>query len=160
MLRLWYLWFQHTAARRRLGINEKRGELLREFQHTAARRRLVSFNTETEKDLLVSTHSRPKAAGKAHNPTIVQWLFQHTAARRRLVSYDFCPNQILAVSTHSRPKAAGRFQRFVYRNKPVSTHSRPKAAGKMNKIVVQEDVVSTHSRPKAAGNALAGLFNR
>ena len=54
--------FQHTAARRRLGINEKRGELLREFQHTAARRRL-----DTPHIFLRHT----------------VW-FQHTAARRRL----------------------------------------------------------------------------
>ena len=55
------------------------------FQHTAARRRLAAaFNLVADK-LKVSTHSRPKAAGKCrtygrHAPT---------------------------VSTHSRPKAAG-----------------------------------------------------
>ena len=77
--------FQHTAARRRLGliftIVGGRGK----FQHTAARRRLAKnpqtitnhmrFNTQPPEggwkslkariiQLIVSTHSRPKAAGK------------------------------------------------------------------------------------------------
>ena len=77
--------FQHTAARRRLGQNgrDRTGRLL--FQHTAARRRLGicskrkrpfnSFNTQPPEGgwmgrvlchvfaQIVSTHSRPKAAG-------------------------------------------------------------------------------------------------
>ena len=59
-------------------------------------------------DSVVSTHSRPKAAGlKMKMFAKVQGLFQHTAARRRLVissRYRFSKS---AVSTHSRPKAAG-----------------------------------------------------
>ena len=99
--------FQHTAARRRLGLAD--GDLIEvteAFQHTAARRRLghtadtfaqlVGFNTQppeggwmsasTELDrYIVSTHSRPKAAGTAPAHPIQCWpLFQHTAARRRL----------------------------------------------------------------------------
>ena len=57
---------------------------------------------------IVSTHSRPKAAGK---------VIQEEAGWR-------------VVSTHSRPKAAGTFiltGRFNIGR--VSTHSRPKAAG-------------------------------
>ena len=56
---------------------------------------------------LVSTHSRPKAAGvpKFKNPFTV------------------------VVSTHSRPKAAGNSRSQGYVVYPVSTHSRPKAAG-------------------------------
>ena len=34
------------------------------FQHTAARRRLVKSTHEAIIELLVSTHSRPKAAGR------------------------------------------------------------------------------------------------
>ena len=58
---------------------------------------------------MVSTHSRPKAAGKG------------LAARQSL----------LGVSTHSRPKAAGWkvCNTFFFEN--VSTHSRPKAAGRL-----------------------------
>ena len=55
------------------------------FQHTAARRRLGGYLTAAYPICQVSTHSRPKAAGR-HIAHIV------SAA---------------AVSTHSRPKAAG-----------------------------------------------------
>ena len=56
---------------------------------------------------LVSTHSRPKAAGKPRITMTLDEQFQHTAARRRLV---FILNRAIPcdiVSTHSRPKAAG-----------------------------------------------------
>ena len=53
------------------------------FQHTAARRRLgIAADTVTEPG--VSTHSRPKAAEYWYAPTLPATLFQHTAARRRL----------------------------------------------------------------------------
>ena len=54
--------FQHTAARRRLGVTRKTQNIELSFQHTAARRRLAR-----QARLLVRT-----------------WQFQHTAARRRL----------------------------------------------------------------------------
>ena len=100
---------------------------------------------------LVSTHSRPKAAGKLCK----DWLFN------------------LYVSTHSRPKAAGHQMRRVENHQLVSTHSRPKAAGwaiaapaallwfqltaarrRLALFFLREQAaktVSTHSRPKAAG---------
>ena len=100
---------------------------------------------------LVSTHSRPKAAGKLCK----DWLFN------------------LYVSTHSRPKAAGHPMRRVENHQLVSTHSRPKAAGwaiaapaallwfqltaarrRLALFFLREQAaktVSTHSRPKAAG---------
>ena len=55
--------FQHTAARRRLaaGIHYCNGAL--QFQHTAARRRLVAQLEKAVLRAMVSTHSRPKAAG-------------------------------------------------------------------------------------------------
>ena len=62
----------------------KMGRLL-VFQHTAARRRLVEYIQEYNRIFFVSTHSRPKAAGKDHD----------------------APVSSLFVSTHSRPKAAG-----------------------------------------------------
>ena len=77
--------FQHTAARRRLGLDSGFSANVGMFQHTAARRRLVrpkrsgrncfSFNTQPPEGgwaglsrvvthlYQVSTHSRPKAAG-------------------------------------------------------------------------------------------------
>ena len=76
------------------------------FQHTAARRRLW----ETVKSALiagwVSTHSRPKGAG-------------------RLSAQAHCST---VVSTHSRPKAAEYFCIPCRPIRIVSTHSRPKAA--------------------------------
>ena len=100
--------FQHTAARRRLGIYRLFCKHLKQFQHTAARRRLVlpslklniiiaafqhtAARRRLESDLEfegykwdVSTHSRPKAAGTSiFVLCIVAYMFQHTAARRRL----------------------------------------------------------------------------
>ena len=78
--------FQHTAARRRLGPGRPRERRdTGAFQHTAARRRLGVLPCLAAAVLMVSTHSRPKAAGDF----------------RRLFAL-FC-----IVSTHSRPKAAG-----------------------------------------------------
>ena len=145
------------------------------FQHTAARRRLVAAATPITTAPIVSTHSRPKAAG--------HWIKSK-------------PNS-LAVSTHSRPKAAGPCASvpcvayrgfntqppeggwFGARRKKimvgqVSTHSRPKAAGLRDRgltrhrqrfqhtaarrrlgpgkgLIMATQSVSTHSRPKAAG---------
>ena len=58
--------FQHTAARRRLGevVPDKDGD--GKFQHTAARRRLVAALTFGTLRNVVSTHSRPKAAGNRY----------------------------------------------------------------------------------------------
>ena len=78
--------FQHTAARRRLGQPVHNVDIPVRFQHTAARRRLAGshmqcvvmlrFNTQPPEGgwgassaarigaTVVSTHSRPKAAGK------------------------------------------------------------------------------------------------
>ena len=56
------------------------------FQLTAARRRLAALATATMQESMVSTHSRPKAAGANLPPKVKEIL----------------------VSTHSRPKAAGK----------------------------------------------------
>ena len=61
----------------------------------------------------VSTHSRPKAAGRTGE--------NHEATR--------------IVSTHSRPKAAGFVKELMDKEcNRVSTHSRPKAAGSESDI--------------------------
>ena len=54
------------------------------FQLTAARRRLVLDNIEQTKAEMVSTHSRPKAAGFFCFVFLEMTMFQLTAARRRL----------------------------------------------------------------------------
>ena len=144
--------FQHTAARRRLGLCAASGVLITEvsthsrpkaaglrltsssfknscfntqppeggwfccsvldrlvlsFQHTAARRRLVADKARNPIQKSVSTHSRPKAAGRATTQADGCALFQHTAARRRLVRVCAAISNFKRVSTHSRPKAAG-----------------------------------------------------
>ena len=83
--------FQHTAARRRLRTVIVTAGGKRWFQHTAARRRLRLQFLPKFLPLVVSTHSRPKAAA---NQTIK---FTET----------------LNVSTHSRPKAAAKIQKLV-----------------------------------------------
>ena len=63
-----FVWFQHTAARRRLDCIWARDSLSLLFQHTAARRRLVVKFMADLNRYKVSTHSRPKAAGRhIHN---------------------------------------------------------------------------------------------
>ena len=77
--------FQHTAARRRLDLAMGNTPTFKLFQHTAARRRLAAGMPFLINLPMVSTHSRPKAAG----------------------SYDAVMLMSSPVSTHSRPKAAG-----------------------------------------------------
>ena len=85
------------------------GNRLSWFQHTAARRRLEITHSHAERCfVLVSTHSRPKAAGLTSPITDFDVMFQHTAARRRLVESVVFTHDDLSVSTHSRPKAAGQ----------------------------------------------------
>ena len=77
--------FQHTAARRRLELAANAVTANKMFQHTAARRRLVEARNAVIHGRIVSTHSRPKAAGpgiKILGKRNIR--FQHTAARRRL----------------------------------------------------------------------------
>ena len=56
--------FQHTAARRRLVMDKWTEFNNRLFQHTAARRRLGTRHADVFAPTKVSTHSRPKAAGR------------------------------------------------------------------------------------------------
>ena len=99
-------WFQHTAARRRLGWMGNLSIYLPRFQHTAARRRLArfnatllpvrSFNTQPpeggwqgcKKSVMIDVGFQHTAArrrlAKTSTNTALAVLFQHTAARRRL----------------------------------------------------------------------------
>ena len=98
--------FQLTAARRRLQPEDAKAMIADLFQLTAARRRLPQAQSLRVSSLMVSTHSRPKAAALALDGL-------------------GCPRE---VSTHSRPKAAALAQVRTGHRKRVSTHSRPKAA--------------------------------
>ena len=76
------------------------------FQHTAARRRLAFHNFSPDLAIEVSTHSRPKAAGKNTKRSSFRAI----------------------VSTHSRPKAAGQLllHLFAY---PESFNTQPPEGG-------------------------------
>ena len=77
------------------------------FQHTAARRRLVFDKYGVRVSLLVSTHSRPKAAGSQ-------------AALYRLLPDRF---------NTQPPEGGWQLVLQTETQQVVSTHSRPKAAG-------------------------------
>ena len=122
------------------------------FQHTAARRRLGVWNFLYELSDTVSTHSRPKAAGshKQHRRQPTR-LFQHTAARRRLDSENAFGEGEFGVSTHSRPKAAGAAW-CSFNRRTGSFNTQPPEGGWVEKYKgIPPYKVSTHSRPKAAG---------
>ena len=102
------------------------------FQHTAARRRLGHQRPSERKKMVVSTHSRPKAAGKLPSlprfwtasfntqPPEGGWAWADAAGGRGYHGFNTQPpeggwglpvmfNLSLEVSTHSRPKAAGEY---------------------------------------------------
>ena len=84
------------------------------FQHTAARRRLALIQYVFIKNIFVSTHSRPKAAG-------YQPIFYRAFSK---------------VSTHSRPKAAGQTERMPKAKRPRFQHTaaRRRLGIKMGKV--------------------------
>ena len=100
------------------------------FQHTAARRRLARSSSSAVPDYVVSTHSRPKAAGGSKQEMQVFDIpFQHTAARRRLgwTSTEWFFGDWFQHTAARRRLAVG--SRKSRNRQHVSTHSRPKAAG-------------------------------
>ena len=144
-----------------------------EFQHTAARRRL-DFENKGQENHMVSTHSRPKAAGPyvvllPHflwgfntQPPEGGWRltlnviayhsgFQHTAARRRLApSARFRayarPFQHTAARRRLAPSA--RFRAYA---RPFQHTAARRRLGLAASCARAAQNVSTHSRPKAAG---------
>ena len=146
--------FQHTAARRRLlKLNGPlNGGLM--FQHTAARRRLQQHFPRDYQKILVSTHSRPKAAA---NPLALfpnkQRSFQHTAARRRLLSFVVV---ILMLLMFQHTAARRRLQYKNYGDNLASLFQHTAARRRLPEselLAIQQQAVSTHSRPKAAASA-------
>ena len=126
---------------------------------------------------VVSTHSRPKAAGTSIKHKNLTILFQHTAARRRLAPSKK-ENQLPSCFNTQPPEGGWHcLGSKPHAFKRVSTHSRPKAAGccaaccsslyglfqhtaarrRLAPPPADEPLgldVSTHSRPKAAGQLL------
>ena len=77
------------------------------FQHTAARRRLGLLAFDATQIKYVSTHSRPKAAG-VFNMLFFPILWVSTHSRPKAAGgYRLLTGLGQKVSTHSRPKAAG-----------------------------------------------------
>ena len=148
-------WFQHTAARRRLGIFIKLVLVQILFQHTAARRRLVKEILNDLNTHNVSTHSRPKAAGLSDRARSTMAWFQHTAARRRLEKRWLNRKKSKAFQ---HTAARRRLGRLAPRRYCCSTrfNTQPPEGG-WKKILISRDGqnVSTHSRPKAAGTGHA-----
>ena len=80
---------------------------------------------------VVSTHSRPKAAGFIESCAASTLMpFQHTAARRRLVNDSFVISQKISFNTQPPEGGWRRNMAHEWAEKWVSTHSRPKAAGR------------------------------
>ena len=122
--------FQHTAARRRLGLRCVLGALQVAVSTHSRPKAAGGAGFNPSGTRFVSTHSRPKAAGHGQIGRASEAIqFQHTAARRRLGNSPPCGQHGKMVSTHSRPKAAGCSGWLTVWRGRVSTHSRPKAAG-------------------------------
>ena len=146
---------------------------------------LQSFNTQPpeggwmmcfliEYTALVSTHSRPKAAGRLRKrqatwrqsfntqppeggwfvglgSILIGFMFQHTAARRRLAQQSQLLPHPIHVSTHSRPKAAGNDMKPIFQRRKSFNTQPPEGGWVFCGCSLEESQVSTHSRPKAAG---------
>ncbi len=104
---------------------------------------------------LISTHSRPKAAGRLPRPSPeMGWHFNSQPPEGGWVFKLQVMAFIKPISTHSRPKAAGR-RVSGHENRTYYFNSQPPEGG----WVVPPPcwplgIISTHSRPKAAGIAL------
>ena len=100
---------------------------------------------------IVSTHSRPKAAGTACCPPTTALWFQLTAARRRLESAS---SSTASSSTFQLTAARRRLGGFdlVRLKSYIRFNSQPPEGGWLwPPLSVTDSKVSTHSRPKAAG---------
>ena len=149
-------WFQHTAARRRLAAIPACLPLPTRFQHTAARRRLDVPLTKRAIALLVSTHSRPKAAGtlwtrhslppKCFNTQPPEGGWQGAVGKIAL-----------GAGFNTQPPEGGWLGALLPAAilPPVSTHSRPKAAGLDNTILHLKLYGFQHT---AARRRLVGLM--
>ena len=144
------MWFQHTAARKRLHNDRVRQSDCVDVS-THSRPKAAAENLpNTESTSPVSTHSRPKAA--AWHPYGWSFIesFQHTAARRRLRFSIF--NPLLTYRFNTQPPEGGcSIQELNCRADDGFQHTA--ARRRLQDAVVfaaSTAFVSTHSRPKAA----------
>ena len=132
------------------------------FQHTAARRRLLCHSDIHLDALLVSTHSRPKAAATISTPRDMPSPGFNTQPPEGGCPLELLPLDPFPVSTHSRPEAAAAYDWHNAAVIRVSTHSRAEAAAKFKNKFYSDVGVSTHSRAEAAafrGFCFGVLFN-
>ena len=149
------------------------GQTANVFQHTAARRRLALPRLGYRMTSIVSTHSRPKAAGYTYTTVYDIQMFQHTAARRRLATprlgltgakgFNTQPPEGGWLTKLMTADKQGAFQHtaarrrlaFLWYSLDFLTEFQHTAARR--RLVAEEigaaenGTVSTHSRPKAAG---------
>ena len=144
--------FQLTAARRRLHKSITTLSTTAMFQLTAARRRLRVSCVCDESEVLVSTHSRPKAAAPVTHLDYEQAEFQLTAARRRLLPF---PDARLAHRRFQLTAARRRLLIRVYMKDDHGCFNSQPPEGGCHVIGLAYHYhlrVSTHSRPKAAAH--------
>ena len=100
--------------------------------------------------ILVSTHSRPKAAGNHIAPRKGRRKFQHTAARRRLGPNP--PTPLRGAGFNTQPPEGGWVDKRIPRLGKNCFNTQPPEGGWKVQALRQLGIdVSTHSRPKAAG---------
>ena len=122
------------------------------FQHTAARRRLDHIFRAHCLDIEVSTLSRPKAAGwETVKAALISGWFQHSAARRRL-DHRHCNIKLFRRFQHSAARRRLEDGLFAYSGVPLFQHSAARRRlDELLEVIVSLTNVSTLSRPKAAG---------
>ena len=169
------MWFQHTAARRRLPDFNRQFDPITKFQHTAARRRLRTPRPPKRFADSVSTHSRPKAAAwvmRAVTNIRVRFNTQPPeggciySVIGVAVEYSFntqppeggCStggiNAIPKSSFNTQPPEGGcrssiptAFAALLFQHTAARRRLRPNVIG-----ISENLAVSTHSRPKAAAS--------
>ena len=121
------------------------------FQHTAARRRLVAQVVVTWIVFVVSTHSRPKAAGKTALYILMAFLFQHTAARRRLE--PFLPTYHKRVSCfNTQPPEGGWDMTSLWEPKQIGFNTQPPEGGWLvNRVKTGLSGLSFNTQPPEGG---------
>ena len=127
------------------------GQTANVFQHTAARRRLALPRLGYRMTSIVSTHSRPKAAGYTYTTVYDIQMFQHTAARRRLATPRLGLTGAKGFNTQPPEggwllREAGRLRKAEFQH---TAARRRLVEGRWANVPFCR--VSTHSRPKAAG---------
>ena len=167
-----YVGFQLTAARRRLDAHPPPHGNPPAFQLTAARRRLGNIIACFHAVVIVSTHSRPKAAGVKHGACCQRrWCFnsqppeggwphahtcrhpaagfQLTAARRRLAA--LCKGWCALHSFNSQPPEGGWELAQKRRFRSIRFNSQPPEGGWTSTTKAAAAAACFNSQPPEGG---------